>query len=100
MIIFHESYREIKDAKRGADFQLEVSDHPAHNPDLASGNFHLFLRLKKHLAAQKLHEDKETKNEVTTWLRAQSAECCDIGIQIPAPRLNKCLDKSDDYIEK
>jgi hypothetical protein len=100
MIIFHESYPEIKDAKRGADFQLEVLDHPAHSPDLASGNFHLFLHLKNHLAGQKLHEDEETKDEVTTSLRAQSAEFCDIGMQIPVLRLNKCPDKGDDCIEK
>jgi len=100
MIILHESYPEINDAKRGADFQLQVLDHPAHSPDFASGNFHLFLHLKKHLAGQKLHEDEEAKNEVTTWLHAQSTEFCDIGIQIPVPRLNKCINKGDDYIKK
>jgi len=100
MIIFHESYPEIKDATRGADFQLEVLDHPAHSPDLASDDFYLFLHLKKHLAGQKFHEDEEAKNEVTTWLRAQSTEFCDIYIQNLVPRLNKCLDKGDDYIEK
>jgi hypothetical protein len=100
MIVFREGYPEIKDAKRGADFQLEVSDHPAHSPNLGSGDFHLFLHLKKHLAGQKFQEDEEAKNEVTTWLRAQSAEFCGIRIQNLVPRLNKCLDRSDDYVEK
>jgi hypothetical protein len=53
------------------------------------------LHLKKHLAGQKFHEDEEVKNEVTTWLRAY-----DIGIQKLVPRLNKCLDKGGDYVEK
>jgi hypothetical protein len=58
------------------------------------------LHLKKHLAGQKFHEDEEVKNEVTTWLHAQAAEFYDIGIQKLVPRLNKCLDKGGDYVEK
>jgi hypothetical protein len=60
----------------------------------------LFLHLKKHLAGQKFHEDKEVKNKVTTWFRAQAAEFYDIRIQKLVPRLNKCLEKGDDYVEK
>jgi hypothetical protein len=60
----------------------------------------LFLHLKKHLAGQKFHEDEEVKNEVTAWLCAQAAELCDIGTQNLVPRLNKCLDKVGDYVEK
>jgi hypothetical protein len=52
------------------------------------------------MAGQKFHEDEEVKNEVTAWLRAQAAEFYDIGIQNLVPRLNKCLDKGGDYVEK
>jgi hypothetical protein len=58
------------------------------------------LHLKKHLAGQKFHEDEEVKSEVTAWLCALAAEFCDIGIQNLVPRLNKCLDKGGDYVEK
>jgi histone-lysine N-methyltransferase SETMAR len=81
-------------------FNWEVLDHPALSPDLAPIDFHLFLHLKKHLAGQKFHEDEVVKNEVTTWLRAQAVEFYDIGIQKLVPRLNKCLDKGGDYVEK
>ena len=47
-------------------------------PSLAYSHFHLFLHLKKHLASQKFHKDKEVKNEVTTWLHVQVAEFYDI----------------------
>jgi hypothetical protein len=77
-----------------------TADHPAHRPDLALSDLHLFLHLKKHLAGQKFHEIQEVKNKVTTWLCAQAAEFCDIGIQNLVPRLNKCLDKGGDYVEK
>jgi hypothetical protein len=66
------------------------------------------LHLKKHLAGQKFHVAEEVKNEVNTWLknevntwlRAQAAEFYDIRIQKLLPRLNKCLDKGVDYVEK
>jgi hypothetical protein len=60
----------------------------------------LFLHLNKHLASQKFYKDGEVKNKVTTWLRAQAAEFCDIRIQKLVPRLNKYLDKGGDYVEK
>ena len=42
----------------------------------------------------------EVKDKVTTWLRALAADFCDIGIQKLISRLNKCLDKGDDCVEK
>jgi len=70
---------------------MKVSDHPAHSPDLAPRNFHFFLHLKKHLASQKFHEDEEVKNEVTTWLCAQTTEFYDIRAQKLLPRLYTVL---------
>jgi len=58
------------------------------------------MHLKKRLSCQKFHEDEEMKNEVTTRLRAQAAKFYDIGIQKFVPRLNKCLNKGGDYVEK
>ena len=43
----------------------EGGNHPAHSPDLAPSDDHLFL----HLAGHKLHED-----QVTTRLRAKATE--------------------------
>jgi hypothetical protein len=60
----------------------------------------LILNLKEHLAGQKFHEGKEVKNKVTTWLYMQAVDFYDIRIQIFIPRLNKCLDKCSDYVEK
>jgi hypothetical protein len=63
-------------------------------------HFHLFLHLKKRLASQKFREDEEVKNEVTTRLRVQAAEFCDIVIQKLIPRLKECLGKGGEYVEK
>jgi hypothetical protein len=59
----------------------------------------LFLHSKKRLAGQKFHEDKEVKNEVTTWLCAQAAEFYDIGIQKLVPRLNKASTKVEEQLK-
>jgi hypothetical protein len=40
------------------------------------------------------------KNEVTAWLRAQAAKLCYIGMQKLVLRINKCLDKIGDCVEK
>jgi hypothetical protein len=55
--------------------------------------------LKKHLAGQKFCEDEKVR-KVTTWFCTQVAELFDIGIQKLVLRLNKCLDKGGDYVEK
>jgi len=39
---------------------LKILDHPAHSPDLAPSDFHLFSHLKKHLTGRKFHEDEFT----------------------------------------
>jgi len=67
---------------------------------LAHFHFHLFLHLKKCLAGQKFREDEEVKNKVTSRLRTQEAEFCDIVIQKLIPRLKECLGKGGDYVEK
>jgi hypothetical protein len=54
----------------------------------------------KRLSCQKFHEEEEMKDEVTTRLRAQAAKFYDIGIQKHVPRLNKCLDKDCNHVEK
>lgn len=59
-----------------------------------------FLLLKNRLAGQKFHEDEEVKNEVTMSFHAQLAKFCDIVMQKVVPRLNKCLDKVGDCVEK
>ena len=59
---------------------VKILDHPAHSLDLAPGDFHSFLHLKKRLAGQKFDENEEVKNKATAWLHPQVAELCDIGI--------------------
>jgi hypothetical protein len=81
-------------------FNWEVLYNPAHSPDLAPSDFLLCLHIKKHLACQKFRSDEQVNNKVTMWLHAQVADFSDIKIQKLIPRLNRCLDKGDNYVEK
>jgi hypothetical protein len=51
---------------------VKVLDHTAHSQDLGPRDLHYVLHLKKHMASQEFHEDKEMKNEVIIWLCAQA----------------------------
>ena len=63
-------------------------------------NFHLFLHQKKHLTRRQFDDDDEMQEEVMMWFKGQAADFYDSGIQKLVPRLNKCLDNADDYVEK
>jgi len=63
-------------------------------------DFHLFLRLKKHLAGKMFDDDDEVQDEFMTWFKVQAAEFSDSWIQTLVPRLNKCLDNAGYCVEK
>ena len=60
----------------------------------------MFLHLKKNLDGKKFDDDDEVQEEVMTWFKGQAADFYDSGIQKVVPRLNRCLDKAGDYVEK
>jgi len=40
------------------------------------------------------------QEEVMTWFKGLAADFYDSGIQKLVPRLNKCFENGDDYVEK
>ena len=80
-------------------FKWDTLDHPPYSPDFAPSGFHLFLRLKQHLAGKKFDDDDEGQEEVMTWFKGLAADFYDSGIQKLVPRLNKCLDNAGNYVE-
>ena len=71
-----------------------------YSPDLTPSDFHLFLHLKKRLAAEKSDNDDEVQEEVMTLFKGQAADFYGSGIHKLVPRLNKCLDNASNYVEK
>jgi transposase len=54
-------------------WRWEIIPRPPYSPDLASSNFRLFPKVKKHLRGQRFHPNEDVQNEVKKWLRAQDA---------------------------
>ena len=75
-------------------------DHPPCSPDLAPGDFHLFLHLKKFLGGKRFDDDDDLKDAVQKWLTSQAAAFYEKGIQKLAPRYDKCLNNGGEYVEK
>jgi len=48
----------------------------------------------------KFGDDDELQEEVMTWFKGQAVDFYYSGIQKLVPKLNKCLDNADDYVEK
>ena len=80
-------------------FKLDILDHPPYSLDFAPSDFHLFLRLKKHLAAKKFDDGDVVLEDVMTWFKWQTADFYDSGIQKLVPRLNP-LTPNDLYMSR
>ena len=81
-------------------FKWTIIDHPPYSPDLAPSDFHLFPALKEHLSGQRFSTDDDIKSAVTKWLNAQGTDFYRVDIEKLVPRLDKCLNKNGDYVEK
>jgi len=81
-------------------FKLNILDHPPCSLDFAPSDFHLFLRLKKHVTGKRFDDDDEVQENVMTWFKEQAADFYDPVIQKLVRRLNKCLDNADDCVEE
>ncbi|GFO19061.1 histone-lysine N-methyltransferase SETMAR [Plakobranchus ocellatus] len=58
-------------AKRTKDwlerYRWDIIPHPAHSPDLALSDYHLFGPLKCHLGGKKFEDEDELIGEVRDW---------------------------------
>lgn len=82
------------------EFQWNIITHPPYSPDLAPSDYHLFPKLKEHLAGRRFSSDDEVKDEVQRFLNNMAASWYDMGIQKLSQRLQKCIDRNGDYVEK
>jgi len=81
-------------------FGWDIITHPPYSPDLAPCNYHLFPKLKEHLAGRCFSDDDEVKVAVQRFLNDMAASWYDMGIQKLPLRLQKCIDRNGDYVEK
>jgi [histone H3]-lysine36 N-dimethyltransferase SETMAR len=81
-------------------FGWEMVSHPPYSPDLAPSDFHLFPELKKNLGGTQFQTDEEVQNAVVSFLHGQAAEFYDSGLKKWVPRMQKCIERNGDYVEK
>jgi hypothetical protein len=67
---------------------------------LAPSDYHLFPKLKEHLSGKRFNNDDEVKAEVRRFLNSMAVNWYDVGIQKLPLRLQKCIDRNGDYVEK
>ena len=68
-------------------YRWEIVPHPAHSPDLAPSDFHLFGPLKRHLGGKKFEDEEELIGEVRDWFAKFDANFFTLGIYSLLPRL-------------
>jgi len=83
-----------------AQFRWKVVPHPPYSLDLAKSDYHLFPKLKDHLSGMKFQSDDEVKEEVTKFLNGLAAEFFVEVRQKWIVRLQKCIDRDRDDVEK
>jgi histone-lysine N-methyltransferase SETMAR len=80
-------------------FGWDIITHPPYSPDLAPCDYHLFPKLKEHLAGRRFRDDDEVKVAVQRFLNDMAASWYDMGIQKMPLRQQKCIDRNGDYVE-
>ena len=76
------------------------STHLPYSPDLAPSDFHLFPKLKEHLSGMLFNNDDEVKDAVQRFLNSMAVNWYDMGKRKLPKRLQKCIDRNVDYVEK
>ena len=49
------------------EFHWDTFDHPPYSSDLAPSDFHLFLKMKEHLAGKRHADDEDLQHAVVDW---------------------------------
>jgi len=102
LVLLHENARRHTTHLTINTFQKmnwEVLEHPAHNPDLAPFDFHLFGPLKNTLRGRKFADDDDVKGAVNDWLRNQTKNFFSGGIKKFTDFWAKCIQNKENYIE-
>ncbi|GFN97013.1 histone-lysine N-methyltransferase SETMAR [Plakobranchus ocellatus] len=70
----------------------EIFPHPAHSPDLAPSDFHLFGTLKRHLGGMAFETEDDLISELRNWFDNLDVDFFRVGINLLLSRWQKCID--------
>jgi histone-lysine N-methyltransferase SETMAR len=75
-----------------AEVRWAVLPHPAHSPDLAPSDYHLFVPVKNALGGRHFVDDTELKLGFHDVLRNRGTEFYNTVIQCHTQRCKKCVE--------
>ncbi|GFN88469.1 histone-lysine N-methyltransferase SETMAR [Plakobranchus ocellatus] len=78
----------------------EIFPPPAHSPDLAPTDFHLFGPLKRHLGGMAFETEDDLISELRNWFDNLDVDFFRVRINSLLSRWQKRIDLHGDYIEK
>jgi len=78
----------------------EILEHPPYSPELAPSDFHLFPNMKKHLRAKRFKSHDESSVRCKHGCVVRIPPSIDRILTNGFPRLDKCLNREGDYVEK
>ncbi|GFO37225.1 histone-lysine N-methyltransferase SETMAR [Plakobranchus ocellatus] len=78
----------------------EILPHPAHSPDLAPSDFHLFGPLKRHLGGMAFETEDDLISELRNCFDNLYVDFFRMGINSLLSRWQKCIDLHGDYVAK
>ncbi|GFN79339.1 histone-lysine N-methyltransferase SETMAR [Plakobranchus ocellatus] len=70
----------------------EILPHPAHSPNLAPSDFHLFGPLKRHLGGMAFETEDDLISELRNWFDNLDVDVFRVGINSLLSRWQKCID--------
>ncbi|UYV71458.1 hypothetical protein LAZ67_8003324 [Cordylochernes scorpioides] len=82
------------------EFGWELVSHPLYSPDVAPSDFPFFPEWKKNLGGTQFQDDDELEEAVLGFLRGQEAEFFDSGFHKWVSRMQKCVERNGEYVEK
>jgi histone-lysine N-methyltransferase SETMAR len=77
-----------------------ILPRPAHSPDLAPSDYHLFGPVKDALCGCYFTDDNELKQSFRDVLQSRGREFYNIGVQRLTQRWQKCVETDGDFVEK
>ncbi|GFO11594.1 histone-lysine N-methyltransferase SETMAR [Plakobranchus ocellatus] len=88
--------RTIKNSEWLQRYGWEILPHPAHSPDLAPSDFHLFGTLKRHLGGMAFETEDDRISELRNWFDNLDVDFFRVGINSLLSRWQKCIDLHGD----
>ncbi|GFR65828.1 transposase [Elysia marginata] len=83
-----------------ATLRWEILPHPAHSPDLAPSDFHLFGPLKLHLGGMAFETKGDLVGDLKNWFAPLDLDFFRVGIYSLLSHWKKCIDLHGNYVEE